>query len=86
MHYSKKYTLVNNGTSLNNVAGAIVKQGGIFTEFVDICSDILANNDVELKKDSALDYLASQNLITRRSYRDIDVAITKARQIRNRKG
>lgn len=86
MYYSKKYELINNGTSLNNVAGAVVKRGGTYSEFVDICADVLANSDIELKKDSALDYLALQNLITRRSYRDIDVAITKARQIRNRKG
>jgi hypothetical protein len=86
MQYSKKYALVNNGTSLNNVAGAVVKRGGAYSEFVDICAEVLANSDIELKKDSALDYLAIQNLITRRSYRDIDVAITKARQIRNRKG
>lgn len=86
MHYSKKYALINNGTSLNNVAGAVVKRGGAYSEFVDICADVLANSDIELKKDSALDYLAMQNLITRRSYRDIDVAITRARQIRNRKG
>lgn len=86
MYYSKKFTLINNGTSLNNVAGAVVKRGGVYAEFVDICADVLANSDIELKRNIALDVLAKQNLITRRSYRDIDVAITKARQIRNRKG
>lgn len=86
MYYSKKFALVNNGTSLNNVAGAVIKRGGEYSEFVDICADVLANSDIELKRNIALDFLATQNLITRRSYRDIDVAITKARQIRNRKG
>lgn len=86
MYYSKKFTLINNGTSLNNVAGAVVKRGGVYAEFVDICADVLANSNIELKRNIALDVLAKQNLITRRSYRDIDVAITKARQIRNRKG
>lgn len=86
MYYSKKFALVNNGTSLNNVAGAVIKRDGEYSEFVDICADVLANSDIELKRNIALDFLATQNLITRRRYRDIDIAITKARQIRNRKG
>ena len=86
LYYSKKFSLVNNGTSLNNVAGAVALKGGEYSEFVDICAHALANSGVELKKTIALDYLAEINLITRRSYREIEIAIAKARQIRNRKG
>ena len=71
---------------MNNVAGAIALKGGAYTEFVDICAHALAVSGIELKKSVALNYLAEINLITRRSYKDIDVAMTKARQIRNRKG
>ena len=86
LYFSKKFCLVNNGTSLNNVAGAVAKRDGQFTQFVDICAQALADSGIELKKAVALNYLAEINLITRRSYRDIEIAMTKARQIRNRKG
>lgn len=86
LHYSKKYTLVNNGTSLNNVAGAIARKDGEFTQFVDVCAQALADSNVELKKAIALNYLAEVNLITRRSYKELETAMTKARRIRNRKG
>lgn len=86
LHYSKKFSLVNNGTSLNNVAGAIAKKDGAYTEFVNICAQALADSGIELKKTVALNYLAEIKLITRRSYKDLDVAMTRARQLRNRKG
>ena len=86
MYYSEKFCLVNNGTSLNNVAGAVAKKNGEFTQFVDICAHALAESSIELKKTDALNYLADINLITRRSYRDLELAMNKARQIRNRKG
>lgn len=86
LHYSEKFCLVNNGISLNNVAGAVAKKDGKFTQFVDICAQALADSGIELKKIVALNYLAEINLITRRSYKELDIAMTKARQIRNRKG
>ena len=86
LHYSKKFCLVNNGISLNNVAGAVAKKDGNFTQFVDICAHALAGSGIDLKKTAALNYLADINLITRRSYKELDVAMTKARQIRNQKG
>lgn len=86
MYYSKDYALCNNGKSLNNVAGALVKKGSGYDDFEDVCADALANGYVELSKNKALDFLADQNLLTRRSYVAIDKAITKAKQIRNKKG
>jgi len=86
MCFSKKYSLVNNGQSLNNVAGALVRKGTGFDDFINICADVLANSDVALTKAKALDYLADQNLLTRKSYAKIEEAISKARQIRNKKG
>lgn len=86
LHYSKEYGLCNNGQSLNNVAGALIKRGGDFDEFENVCADVLGNGYVELNKNAALDYLAEQNLLTRRSYARIEMAIQKAKQIRNKKG
>lgn len=82
--FSKRYVLLNNGSSLGNVAGAIVKRDGEIKEFVDVCANALASSHIELKTDLALNYLAELNLLTRRSYRELDVALNKARQIRNR--
>lgn len=86
MYFSKKYTLVNNGRSLNNVAGALVRKGTGYDDFLNVCADVLANGDVALTKAKVLDYLADQNLLTRRSYAKIEEAIAKAKQIRNKKG
>lgn len=83
--YSKKFTLLNNGLSQNNVAGAIVKKNGKIKEFEDACAAVLAESQISLKKSEALNYLADVNMITRRSYKDLDSAIRKATQIRNRK-
>lgn len=83
--YSRKFALLSNGHSLNNVAGAIVKKDGKINEFVDVCAAALADSGISLKKTEALNYLADVNLITRRSYRDLDSAIRKATQIRGRK-
>lgn len=86
LHYSKEYALCNNGQSLNNVAGALIKRGGDFDEFENVCADVLGNGYVELNKNAALNYLAEENLLTRRSYAGIEKAIQKAKQIRNKKG
>lgn len=86
MYFSKEYALCNNGKSLNNVAGALVKRNSGFDEFEDVCADVLANGYIELTKNKALDYLGELNLLTRKSYAGIDKAIAKAKQIRNRKG
>ena len=83
--YSKKFTLLNNGQSLHNVAGAIAKKDGKIKEFEDACAAVLSESRIELKKKEALNYLAHVNMITRRSYKDLDTAMRKATQIRNRK-
>lgn len=85
MYFSRKYALSNNGRSLNNVAGAVVKRGSGYDEFADVCADVLAKSGCTLTKNKALDYLGEVNLLTRRSYRKIDSVLVKARQIRNRK-
>lgn len=85
MYYSKNYALYNNGRSLNNVAGAVVKKDSGIDEFSDICADVISKSGCELTKNKALDYLVEVNLLTRRSYKKIDSVLVKAKQIRNRK-
>lgn len=84
--FSKKYILLNNGFALNNVAGAVVKKTGLIRDFVDACAAVLADAPIALNKKDALNYLADVNMITRRSYKDLESAISKATQIRARKG
>ena len=52
--YSKKFALLNNGQSLHNVAGAIVKKDGKIKEFEDACAAVLSESRIELKKSDAL--------------------------------
>ncbi len=85
MYFSKKYILSNNGRSLNNVAGAVVRRGSGFDEFADVCADAIAKSGCELTNNKVLDYLGEVNLLTRRSYKKIDSVLVKAKQIRNRK-
>lgn len=83
--YSKKFMLVNNGFSLKNAAGAVIRRSSSIHSFEDICACALAQNDVELKKDKALDYLVDINFITRKSYKHLESAISQATRMRNRK-
>nr|WP_031492455.1 hypothetical protein [Succinivibrio dextrinosolvens] len=86
MGFSHKYALVNNGRSMSSVAGAIVRRGCGVDNFADVCSDILANKcEYPLTKDNALQYLVEVKLLTKRSYKNIDSVILRAKQIRNRK-
>lgn len=82
LSYSRQFSLLNNGLAMNNVAGAIVKRDGRIKEFVDVCAEILADEDVVLKKKEALKYLAENDLITRQSYRNIDLALQKASRLK----
>lgn len=83
--YSKKYMLVYNVMAFNNVAGAIVRKGSSFTDFVDVCAALLAESHIELKKESALNFLVEQNMITQKRYSGIENAIQKAKRIRAEK-
>ncbi len=86
MFYSSKYALVNNGRSLNNVAGAVVKKGTGWDDYFDVCADMLANSECILNKNKALDFLSDMNMLTRKSYTKIEDVLVKAKQIRNKKG
>lgn len=85
MYYSKKYELCNNGRSLNNVAGAVVRRGSGYDDFSDVCVDVLAKSECILTKDKALAYLVDVNLLTRKRYKGIDSVLLRAKQKRNGK-
>lgn len=83
--YSEKFVLLNNGFSLKNAAGAVVRKTSSIKNFEDVCSYALAQSNIELKKGNALDYLIDINFITRKSYKNIESAISRAVRMRNRK-
>ena len=85
-NYSQKFMLLHIGYSANVCAGAIVKQASSFKFFNDLLVDILANSNIVLDEDSALEYLRQQGYIARRRYSDIGRIVTEAKVIRSKKG
>lgn len=85
-NYSQKFMLLHIGYSANVCAGAIVKQASSFKDFNDLLVDILANSNILLEEDSALEYLRQQGYIARRRYSDIGRIVTEAKVVRSKKG
>jgi hypothetical protein len=85
-NYSQKFMLLHIGYSANVCAGAIVKQVSSFKDFNDLLVDILANSNIGLDEDSALEYLRQQGYIARRRYSDIGRIVTEAKVVRSKKG
>ena len=85
-NYSQKFMLLHIGFSANVCAGAIVKQASSCKDFNDLLVDILANSNIVLDEDSALEYLRQQGYIARRRYSDIGRIVTEAKVVRSKKG
>lgn len=85
-NYSQKFMLLYIGFSANVCAGAIVKQASSCKDFNDLLVDILANSNIVLDEDSALEYLRQQGYIARRRYSDIGRIVTEAKVVRSKKG
>ena len=85
-NYSQKFKLLHIGYSANMCAGAIVKQASSFGNFNALLVEILANSNIVLNEDSALEYLRQQGYIARRRYSDIGRIVTEAKVVRSKKG
>ena len=85
-NYSQKFMLLHIGFSANVCAGAIVKQASSFKDFNYLLVDILANSNIVLDEDSALEYLRQKGYIARRRYSDIGRIVTEAKVVRSKKG
>ncbi len=83
--YSRKYMLLHSNYNGAECAGAIVKRSAGIQTFDDFIVDLLANNDVELKKAPALQFLSDNGYLARRRYGSIESLIIKANAQRNRK-
>lgn len=83
--YSEKYCLLHIGFNANKCVGAIVKKSAGFTRFDDCIVDILANSNITLKKQPALQYLCDEGYIARRTYTNIEELLIRATAQKNRK-
>lgn len=83
--YSRKYMLLHSNYNGTECAGAIVKRSAGIQTFDDFIVDLLANNDVELKKAPALQFLSDNGYLARRRYGNIEALLIRANAQRNRK-
>ena len=83
--FSKKYKLLSNGYGISKCTGAIVRRDSGINTFNNLLIDILANCDVKLERESALQFLCEEGYISRRKYSDIQTVLIYANEQRNRK-
>lgn len=83
--YSRKYMLLHSSFNGTECAGAIVKRSAGINSFDALIVDLLANNKIELKKASVLQFLSDKGYLARRRYSEIESLIIKANAQRLRK-
>lgn len=83
--YSRKYMLLHSSFNGTECTGAIVKRSAGINSFDALIVDLLANNKIELKKASVLQFLSDKGYLARRRYSEIESLIIKANAQRLRK-
>lgn len=83
--YSQKYILLHSSFNGTECAGAIVKRSAGIDSFDDLIVDLLANNQIEMKKAPVLQFLSDKGYLARRRYSEIESLIIKANAQRQRK-
>lgn len=83
--YSQKYMLLHSSFNGTECAGAIVKRSAGIDNFDDLIVDLLANNQIEMKKAPVLQFLSDKGYLARRRYSEIESLIIKANAQRQRK-
>lgn len=83
--YSDKFYLMHGSFNKNCTAGAIVKRAYKYETFEEFIINVLADSDIVLKKNEALNYLMEKGYIARRYLSNIEVLLINARALRNRK-
>ena len=83
--YSQKYMLLHSSFNGTECAGAIVKRSAGIDSFDDLIVDLLANNQIEMKKAPVLQFLSDKGYHARRRYSEIESLIIKANAQRQRK-
>lgn len=83
--YSQKYMLLHSSFNGTECAGAIVKRSAGIDSFDNLIVDLLANNQIEMKKAPVLQFLSDNGYLARRRYSEIESLIIKANAQRQRK-
>lgn len=76
--YSQKYMLLHSSFNGTKCVGAIVKRSAGLDCFDDLIVDLLVNNQIEMKKDTVLQFLSDKGYLARRRYSEIESLIIKA--------
>lgn len=84
--YSEKYKLIHKSFGISDAYGAIVKRNSMINNIDDLLVYALVESDVQIEKDSALNFFYSIGLLGKRTYQSIEQVIIKAKAIRNMKG
>lgn len=84
--FSKKYELMHIGFTAGTPVGAIVKRSSHYKDFTELITAVLANSNIQLDRQNALQYLVDIGMIARKNYRGIEQILTKAKQQRMQKG
>lgn len=83
--YSQKYMLLHSSFHGTECAGAIVKRSADIDSFDDLIVDLLANNQIEMKKAPVLQFLSDKGYLARRRYSEIESLIIRANAQKQRK-
>ena len=85
-NYSKKYKLIHAGFTATKPVGAIVKRSSQINTFDDVIIRVLAESNIPLNSENALQYLFDAGFIARRSCSSLDSILAKAKLYRTKKG
>lgn len=85
-NYSRNYELMHSSFNAYNCVGAIVKRNTGIKDFNDLIANVLADSNITLSKESALQYLCDNGFMARRRYTGIEQIIVNANGLRTQKG
>jgi hypothetical protein len=80
---SHTFKLIHQRYNQDATNGAIVRKSAAIDSFYSLLADVVGRSDVNLQKDTVLDFLQSEGFIARRRMNDIENIIMQARLIRN---
>lgn len=86
MYFSRKFKLLHTNFNMNSSVGAIVKKNVGIETFDDVIIRALAQSNIALNTDDALNYLCESGFLARRSYGTIDNIVSQAKAYRALKG
>lgn len=84
--YSKKYILLHYRYNEATCTGGIVKRSAGIKDYNELLIRALAESELELTNETALNYLLENGYIASRSYQSIDDIVRKAKQKRAEEG